>query len=126
LNPHPQSGVAAASTLVFTLYASPFMSAQEAVGLQLCEQYWGAPEVRTKLRADCGCVGRYFASIKADPIDIEVHLRVFASVYAGKVQPEADALRTKFGAERYQAALERSRDFLSGMITRGGCKLGPA
>ena len=82
--------------------------------------------MRSKLRVDCACVGSYLASIKADPIDIEVHLRVFASVYTGKVQAEADALRAKFGAERYQAALERSREFLSGMITRGGCKLEPA
>jgi hypothetical protein len=100
--------------------------AQEDVATRLCVQYWDAPEVRTKLRADCACVGRYFASINADPVDVEVHLRTFASVYTGKVQEEADALRAKLGAEKYQGALERSRNFLSGMLTRGGCKLGPA
>ena len=97
--------------------------AQEATSL--CERYWGVPEVRTKLRIDCGCVGRYFTQIKADPVDIEVHLRLFASVYTGKIQEEADDLRTKFGAERYQSALERSRNFLSGMMKDGGCRLGP-
>jgi hypothetical protein len=117
---------AATLLLALSLPAFPPASAQEGVAVRLCELYWGVPEVRSKLRADCACVGRYLASIKADPIDIEVHLRIFASVYTGNVQAEADALRAKFGAERYQAALERSREFLSGMITRGGCKLEPA
>jgi hypothetical protein len=90
----------------------------------LCERYWGVPEVRAKLRVDCSCVGRYLTQIKADPVDIEVHLRLFASVYTGKAQEEANALRAKFGAERYQSALERSRNFLSGMMKDGGCRLG--
>ena len=90
----------------------------------LCERYWAVPEVRAKLRVDCSCVGRYFTQIKADPVDIEVHLRLFASVYTNKIQEEADALRTKFGADRYLSALERSRNFLSGMMKDGGCRLG--
>ncbi len=80
--------------------------------------------MRTKLRIDCDCVGRYFARIRADPFDVEVHLRLFASVYTGKVQEEADDLRAKFGPERYQSALERSRNFLSGMMKDGGCRPG--
>ncbi len=80
--------------------------------------------MRGRLRVDCGCVGRYFTQIKADPVDVEVHFRLFASVYTGKVQEEADALRVKFGPDRYQSALERSRNFLSGMMKDGGCRLG--
>lgn len=113
----------------FLLAAGPVLCgspaiAQEATATSLCERYWGVPEVRAKLRIDCGCVGRYFAQIKADPAAIEVHLRLFASVYTGKVQEEADDLRAKFGAERYQAALERSRNFLSGMMKDGACRPG--
>jgi len=100
--------------------------AQDRYATLLCHQFWGTPEVRAKLRLDCDCVGRYLEKIKADPIDIEVHFRLFASVYTGKVTEEADALRSKFGAERYQAALDQSRGFLSGIMARGGCRLEPS
>lgn len=96
--------------------------AQDVTPTQLCERYWGTPEVHGKLRFDCACVGRYLESIKADIVDVEVHLRTFASVYTGKVHEDAEALRSKYGTERYQAALERSRGFLSGMMKDGGCR----
>jgi hypothetical protein len=115
---------------VLALAAAPLLAAaalaQEDHATRLCRQYWGAPEVRAKLRVDCACVGRYLGQIGADPVDVEVHFRLIASVYTGKIREEADALRNKFGAQRYQSALARSRGFLSGMMTKGGCRLEPA
>jgi len=100
--------------------------AQERYATRLCEKFWGAQEVRAKLRIDCDCVGRYLEQIKADPIDVEVQFRMFASVYAGKVQEEAEALRSELGPKRYQEAVERSPGFLSGIMIRGGCRLEPS